>query len=234
MNEPTLRVVFFLQVLFVLSYLVVPLPFFFTFLAINVLLLLLSSPKFRKYLSALVRLIFIWAFFLSVVGAGRVIGGLSAETVLAESALRFEFFLLILFLATLAYLYIKPQDYLRIFDKARIPREGSYIFLSVITLIDYVRDTGQRQLRLLTIKGLGPEGLGKRVRAYYRILGPLFSVLLSRQVVHSRSLFYRGFFSGRPIKDAGHTRLQREEIWWLALSFVNFISCLLASRWISR
>jgi hypothetical protein len=182
----------------------------------------------------LAKLTLAWAFFLFLVGSGRVIGGGSAEVVWAESVGRLKFFLVTMFLTTLAYLYFKPQDYLRSFDTTRIPREGSYIFLSVITVIKYVRNLGRRQLHLLTIKGLGPYGITKRVSAYYRILAPLFAVLLTRQLVHSRSMFYRGFFARKLEAPPRNLKLQAGETFWITVAFLNFGLSLLISLWPSK
>lgn len=234
MYEPTIRIVFLLQALCIVSFLTVPIPIFFSFLGINTLLLTLQSAEFRTRLPSLIKLGAVWAFFLSLVGTGRVIGGASASLVWGESIKRYGFLAMIFFVMTLAYLYVKPEDYLRTFDRLRVPREFAYIFLSVISLIDYVRIMGQRQLHLLAIKGLSPRGISQRVRAYYRILGPLFSVLLSRQVVHSRSMTYRGFYDGASKKSSNRIGIRPGEVRWIIMVLLNFVSCLLVSIWLSR
>jgi energy-coupling factor transporter transmembrane protein EcfT len=234
MNEPTIRIVVLLQALCVVSFLTLPIPVFFSFLGVNTLLLTLKSAQFRARLPSLVKLGAVWAFFLILVGTGRVIGGENANLVWGESVKRLGFLATIFFVMTMAYLCVKPKDYLRTFDKVRIPREVSYIFLSVISFIDYVHIMGQRQLHLLAIKGLGPRGIAQRVRAYYRILGPLFSVLLSRQVVHSRSMTYRGFYDGVSTISSNYPRLSPGEVQWIAVALLNFVSCLLVSAWLSR
>lgn len=234
MIEPTQRIVLLIQVLSVVSYIVVPAPVFFSLLAVYTLLLLLSSSVFRAHLGSLARLTVAWVFFLLLVGSGRVIGGTSPGVVWAGSVGRLAFFLVIVFLTTLAYLFFKPQDYLTTFDTMRIPREASYIFLSVITLIEYVRNMGRRQLHLLTIKGLGPKGISERISAYYRLLVPLFIVLLSRQLVHSRSMDFRGFFvstiPGRPRS----LKVKAGETFWITVVFLNFGFCLLISLWLLK
>lgn len=234
MIDPTLRIVLLLQVLSVVSYIIVPAPIFFSFVAVNTLLLLLFSAAFRAHVGPVAKLTLAWVFFLFLVGSGRVMGGANASVIWVESVRRLEFFLVVAFLTTLAYLYFKPQDYLRSFDRVRIPREVTYIFLSVITLIEYVRNMGQRQLHLLTIKGLGPAGISKRVRAYYRILAPLLAVLLSRQIVHSRSMFYRGFFDGRLEPRPTNLKLQPGEAIWITAALFNFGFSLLISLWLSK
>lgn len=234
MYEPTIRIVFLLQVLFIITFLTAPIPVFFSFLGVNTILLTLHSWKFRTHLSSLIKLSIVWIFFLAIVGTGRVIGGTRTSLVWEESIRRLSFFTTTVFVMMLAYLYIKPIDYLRIFDRSRVPREISYIFLSVISLIDYVRTMGQRQLHLLEVKGLGPKGIRQRVNAYYRILGPLFSILLSRQVIHSRSMAYRSFYEGKSKTRPDHRGLQPSEVRWIVMALLNFVSCLLISVWLSR
>jgi energy-coupling factor transporter transmembrane protein EcfT len=233
MSEPTPKVALALQLQFILSYFLIPIPIFFFFLLTNIALLLFSSI-FRRRIAFLFKIVVTWIVFLFIVGLGRVVGGSPVSRVWLESLQRFEFIFTVMFLITLAYLYIKPPDFLKLFDRMKIPRAVSYVFLSVLTVIDYVASTGSRQLHLLKIKGLGPSGFTNRIKVYYRVVGPLFSTLFNRQMVHARSMYYRGFFDNSSRLEYGIAPVTRAEIRWVTLIIFNFFVSLSLTLWLLK
>jgi len=150
--------------------------------------------RVRARLGATIRLLVLSSCLLVLIAAARVIGGATAAAVIDSSVAKLALFARIIFAGQVLLAIVRPKEYLHFLDAIRMPRDLTYVVLSALTLFDYVGAVGRRQLRFLWLKGLTGGTLAKRTRAYARISGPLVSVLLRRQLLHVRSLEYRGFF----------------------------------------
>ena len=215
MGDPTPKVIVAIVVLAVASFVVLPVMFFLVGLAANCGVLLFSK-RFRRPLFTICRIVLIFCVLLLIVGLGRTASGTDPCALLEESLRSLGLALLVLFVASMILVYIDATELLNLLDTLRVPRAFSYLLLSVITSLGYVTAMGKRQLQLLRIKSLGPKGIRGRFSAYYRIVGPLFLVLLNRQYVHSRSLLYRGFFT-RPVDNVMSVHLPTisDSLWTL-------------------
>jgi len=161
------------------------------------LLILISNIKFRKFIISLFKYIFVWLFILTLLGISRFIGGVHKNIIIFESLNTIKLIFFVLFIGSLLFTFLIPKDYLCLFDKIKIPRYMTYIFLSVITIGFYLRLIGHNQIELLKLKNLYSGNFYNKMKLYYRILAPLFSVTLKRQFIHAQSLEYRDYFSTR-------------------------------------
>jgi energy-coupling factor transporter transmembrane protein EcfT len=157
----------------------------------------------ERFARTLVKFLVLWLVFSSAVGAGRYWVGTPLHTLVADTAGSLGLALGVC-CAALLVVRARPGDLLVGLDRLRTPREVSYALLSVMGVLPRVATVGARQLALLRLKGLA-GGAVQRLRAYPRIVAPLFGVLLSQQLAHARSLGARGFFEHRP--DSAHTQI---------------------------
>ena len=153
-----------------------------------------ASLAYRgRMLPVLLRFFLIWLLFYGAVAAGRAWAGTSWVTLVLDGAGSLGLALGVAG-AVLLVVTAAPALLLESLDRMRAPREFSYAVLALIGLLPHVRSAGSRQLALLRLKGSAGGGIGRRLRAYPRIVAPLFGQLMLRQWTHARSLAVRGFF----------------------------------------
>lgn len=167
----------------------------------------------ERFASTLAKFLVLWLVFSAAVGAGRYWAGTPLHTLVADTAGSLGLAVGVC-CAALLVVRGRPGDLLAGLDRMRAPREFSYALLSVLGILPRVAAVGARQLALLKLKGLAGGGLGigglaQRLRAYPRIVAPLFGVLLSQQLAHSRSLNARGFFEAWPVTAGSPSRAGR-------------------------
>lgn len=178
-----------------------------------------TTIKLRFQLGQVIKLVFVWCSFVVLVAFGRFIGGTPLDKLIGQGAQSMSLFLAVsTFL--LIWFSVPPDQLLQTLDICRVRRDISYVILSLGTLIDSVEYQGQRQLDFLRLKSLVDSGLKGRIRSYWRILGPLFSVLLSRQLIQVQSLYYRRFFSSKYKYDRGALFFRRSSI--MAIILLGF------------
>jgi hypothetical protein len=181
------------------------------------------TDDFRKRVPLLLKVLFPFVFLMSLVALGRIIGGADIERTVEEYLSRFPFVATVVTAATLFAVCVRPWHALAIADVCRLPRKLTYILVSLFPLSSHVRDLGTRQLALLDLKGIDRKTIVGRVLAYRRLVSPLFSSVLSQQVVHAHSLSFRGFF--RYKKSLTPPRLNNADaIWALLLLGVIILS----------
>jgi energy-coupling factor transporter transmembrane protein EcfT len=149
-----------------------------------------------SFFSVLLRFLVIWLCFYIVVGAGRYFAGTELKFLIIDCVaglgLAMGISCSMLLIAT-----GPPSEILYGLDWFKVPRDISYAFLSLLRLLPQIKTVGSRQLTLLELKGMLGGGIGQRFRAYRRIIGPLFIILLTQQLNHARGLQLRGFFDSR-------------------------------------
>lgn len=158
-------------------------------------LLLWPSQLFRRrarYLPAALAQIVV---LFSVLGVASVVAGTAPRAVVADLLRRLDWVVLALVFLAVVRAFVEPPILLAWLDWARAPRWLSYLVLSVRELLESLPRTAGRQTALLIRKGVGQGSLRNRFQAYYRIVAPLFAVLLRRQISHSRALGLRGFLA---------------------------------------
>lgn len=153
-----------------------------------------------RMLPVLLRFFFIWLLFYGAVAAGRAWAGTSWVILVLDGVGSLGLALGVAG-AVLLVVTCAPAILLEGLDRMRAPREFSYAVLALIGLLPHVRSVGSRQLALLRLKGSGTGGIAGRLRAYPRIVAPLFGQLMLRQWTHARSLTVRGFFE-LPVRPA--------------------------------
>jgi hypothetical protein len=165
----------------------------------------------------------LWLAFFVLVVVARIVGGGSLASIVDEYAAILSFLLAVFLSVSLLVLYFEPKNYLGLLDKVRLPRWVSYVLLATGTIHTFVRRTGTRELQFLELKQLGTRTPMNRLRAYYRLVAPTFGVTLSRQMIHARSLSFRGFFT-RHTQSAVALRIVSLHEFLLVLAFfVNAI-----------
>jgi hypothetical protein len=191
----------------------------------------ITTIKLRFHLGKIIKLVFVWCTFVVLVALGRFLGGTSLDELIGQGAHSISLFLSI---STVLFIWgsVPADQLLQALDACRVRRSISYTFLSLITLIDSVKSLGERQLDSLRLKGLVASGLLGRIRCYWRLLGPLFSVLLSRQLLQVRSLYYRRFFSSRYKYKRGVLIIRRSSISTIILLTSNVALWKGISWWI--
>jgi len=184
------------------------------------------NNEFRMRVPLLLKVLFPFAFLMSLVALGRIIGGSDTLRTIGEYLARFPFVTAVLTAATLFSVCIRPWHALAIADACRLPRKITYVLVSLYPLSSRVRELGKRQLALLDLKGMDRKTIVGRALAYRRIVSPLFSSVLSQQVIHAHSLSFRGFF--RLKKGMALPRFNRiDTIWVILLLMVIILSTLI-------
>jgi energy-coupling factor transporter transmembrane protein EcfT len=158
----------------------------------------------------LLRFFVVWLAFYVAVAAGRAWAGTQLSVLILDGVGSLGLALGVAG-AVLLIVTSDPAELLQGLDRAHLPREFSYAVLSLVGLLPHVRTVGKRQLALLRLKGIGTGSIVQRLRAYPRIVAPLFGQLLQRQVTHARSLTVRGFFL-RPTGGAPGAGLARRDV----------------------
>ena len=152
------------------------------------------NAEFRMRVPLLLKVLLPFALLMSLVAAGRIIGGSNIWCTIGEYLSRFPFVVAVVTASTIFAVCVRPWHALAIADACRLPRKITYVLVSLYPLSSHVRELGRRQLALLDLKGIDRKTLAGRALAYRRLVSPLFSSTLSRQVVHAHSLSFRGFF----------------------------------------
>lgn len=185
------------------------------------------NAGFRMRVPIMLKALLPFALLMSLVALGRIIGGGGADVRLTvdEYLVRFPFVGAVLTTATLLAVCIRPWDALAIADLCRLPRTLTYVLVSLYPLSSHIRELGQRQLVLLDLKGVDRRSFTGRIFAYRRLISPLFSSVLTQQVIHARSLSLRGFFRS---KADGYLPplVGSDIIWGLLLLLVLILSLL--------
>ena len=152
----------------------------------------------------LARFLLLWVVFYAAVAGGRAWAGAPWSELVLDGAGSLGLALGVAG-AVLLVVTTPPTALLAGMDRLRLPREFSYVVLALVGVLPYLRSGGTRQLALLRLKGIGTGSLVQRLRAYPRIVAPLFGQLLQRQWAHAQSMATRGFFErpGAPPEDQG-------------------------------
>jgi energy-coupling factor transporter transmembrane protein EcfT len=173
-----------------------------------------------RFFSVLLRFLLIWFCFYAGVGAARFFAGTELKSLIIDGVsglgLALGISCSLLLIAT-----GPPGEILYGFDRLKVPRDISYAFLSLLRLLPQIKTLGSRQLALLELKGILGGGIGQRFRAYRRITGPLFIILLTQQFNHARGLQLRGFFDSRLPELPIESRFRFREILLLSLLILN-------------
>jgi energy-coupling factor transporter transmembrane protein EcfT len=151
-----------------------------------------------RFAPLLARLVAVWLGFYALVGVARWWGGAPVPLLLQQGAANLGLALGVS-CALLLVLTARPAEVLAGLDRLRVPRDASYVALSVVRLLPQVAAVGARQMALLELKGIGRRTLAQRLSAYRRIAGPLFAILSAQQLAHTRGLAARGFFGPPPV-----------------------------------
>jgi hypothetical protein len=157
-----------------------------------------AAFTYREHIGRiLARFAGIWLAFFAAVGAGRAWAGTGWEVLATDGAASLGLALGVA-AAMLVIVTGPPHVLLRALDRLHIPRSATYTVLAVLRLLPQMASLGKRQLALLRLKGIGAGGPVQRMRAYPRVVAPLFALLLHQQLIHTRSLVVRGFFTRIP------------------------------------
>jgi len=198
------------------------------FLAMVLALVALGVPFRRRVVSVCVGL----AFACLLVGAvcvGRVVGGVGRDLAIGDAVNTLALAMSLWLAATVLLGSVPLALALHWADGLRVPRTASYVPLAGLATLSSVRGLGERQVRLLRLKGLEGHGVLDRARAYYRVSGPLFNVLMSRQLRHVRSLEDRGFFERGGRAAANTPSLAAADVVWLGGISVAFLVAQIVS-----
>ena len=196
----------------------------------GIVVVLCMDPGYRVRMPLLLKVLLPFAVLISLVAAGRIMGGFDASEAADEYLARFQFVVAVVVAATLLAATIEPLHVLAIGDSLGFPRSLTYVLVSLYSLSSSVRELGRRQLALLDLKGVDRGSFYGRLLTYRRLVMPLFAVALSRQVVHARSLSDRGFF--RAVPDASVPQLAKADaVWGLLFVAVLTIGHFAALEW---
>ncbi len=181
-----------------------PLPLFFPgYLFACVIVMLFYRAAFWRSIS---KFLSIWMLFFLIVGMGRFAAGVDLLILVKDGS--FGLGLAVSISCSLLLIVSdSPDSILSNLDGIKVPRSVSYSILSLLRLLPQIKNIGKRQVELLKLKTDINDGLSSRILAYPRILGPLFTILLTQQYVHSRSLAERGFYS--PASASQNTRKKK-------------------------
>jgi energy-coupling factor transporter transmembrane protein EcfT len=186
----------------------------------------------ERWVRPLWKFLVLWGVFSVAVGAGRYWAGTGLHALIVDSAASVG---LALGVASAALLVMagQPSEILRGMDRIRVPREVAYAILALARILPQLSALGTRQLALLELKGLRRDGVGQRLRAYPRIVAPLFGILLNQQLAHARSLGLRGFF-GAPVAASRRGIVVGRTGWALAaLLGLNGVAWYVVASWLS-
>lgn len=127
------------------------------------------------------------------------------------------------------------NDSIIISDMLHIPRQITYILVTVFESLIIAKMTGNRIIKLLHLKGLQCNTLKSKLSSYIRIITPLFSVLVHDIRIHARSLYYRTFFERPVYRDKIKYKLNVAQFLWLFLSFIIMVLGIMSRiLWNSR
>jgi hypothetical protein len=185
----------------------------------------------QQYFNVYIKLFCVWCGFIILVMSGRFLGGATIEILLTDSMGSISL-LLAVSTALMAFGAVSPRNLLKTLDYCRVPRNGSYIILSIKRLTGFVKHYGKRQVEFTKIKGMMQNSYLSRIRCYRKILGPLFATLLDIQLANSRSLFFRRFFSSKYSSDSTVYFVGKSAIWSIAALIINFVIWYGLSKWI--
>ncbi len=194
-NKPSFTEAFLISLLVMTTYFLIPQRVL-IYSTISCIILVFYGTGLKNMAGPAIKLALVWCGFISLVSFGRYLGGIKAIDMVRQAFNSVSLFLSVSLSLTLLA-SVRPISILKTLDVYKVPRAFSYVYLSVGTLVETVSAVGERQLNLLKLKGLVSTNLLGKIHSYWRLLGPMFSVLLSRQLAHARSLQYRGFFSSR-------------------------------------
>ena len=174
----------------------------------------------------ILRFLFLWIIFFSIVGMGRYFAGVSFTTLLVEGTSSLGLALGVS-CAILLVLRTPTAEMLRAFDKLRFSRYFSYALLSLIRLLPEIKRIANRQLLLLNLKDINGDRYFKRYQSYKRIISPLLLILLEQQFVHVKSLDSRGFLISNSYHDNSVTIINCRSVIVAIILIVNsFIWCV--------
>lgn len=191
-------------------------------------LTLLLNRDFRKFLRHLVRALFTTALLVTLVLVGRVAGGTPLEMIASQYLERFTIFAATMVCASVAVSVPRRSHVILALDRLKVPRSVSYVLLSVLALGSFTAELGSRQLYFLKQKRLLRRTLISRFRAYHRLSGPLFLVLLKHQATHARSLTDRKFFTAPKHQHSALPRPNGSTVAWFLIYSIILLLCLIA------
>lgn len=177
----------------------------------------------RKAIVALSRVLATAALFAGLIGLGRTVGGGLLAMDLVNDYVR-----LLILLATVGVVVTimalgwRAGEVLAWADFLRVPRSLSYVVLATGLVGAWMRSRGSRQVALLRLKDPSPS-LMDRAQDYYRIVGPLFGLVLREQLIQVRSLEQRRFFVALEAPARPSVRISKRDVLHAALLGVAYL-----------
>ena len=212
-------------IILLFSGIVFPPPFFFPayFTACTIVIIFYRISSWKS----IIKFLILWFLFFFLVGMGRFFAGVNLFVLLNDCSFGLGLAIAIS-CALLLIVSDSPKRILVSLDSLKVSRSITYSFLSLLRLLPQVKSIGIRQLELLKLK-TSIDGWRDRIFAYPRILGPLFTILLTQQYTHSRSLSERNFFSHKTIYNAHNIRIDTNTLKIIILIILN--SCIWFGIW---
>ena len=195
------------------------------------MIVLVTMTSLRGSTKTIIFLVGSWLFYWTIVASGRIAGGALWKNVLLDGINTFSLLLTILIILTLLIVCVRREDILLLMDHLKLPRVVSYVLLSVLALISTVKEMGQKQIALLQVKGLVGNTFAAKIGAYWRIVGPLFATLLTHQLIHARSLTFRGFFNKPSLQKDALLKINAMEWLIFVLLILNFLLWKIVQVW---
>ncbi len=199
------------------SYIIVPVklglvPAFFLFMVLS------FNSKIRKIIKKFLKFFFTAFVLLSLVSAGRLIGGEPSSQILTIFLRTLGRISVVIASIIIIFSSISTKNILTYMDFIRLPRAIAYILLSVQTSLSIMNDYGRKSIMLLSIKGKLTKKYISRFNAYIRITGPVFASLNKNLSLQARSLSFRSFFKSPIEKKMPDISFDLSQFIWIFLA----------------